>query len=358
MSLVDDATWKAKAGESEILYTELVKDGSPAFSIENDTSSVKRSLLINWDDLGDARLAFLGGPQIMGAAAAQFGPPAPGASSWISRHLPDAFRLFGDTQGRRYLYATKFSGSGYGMPVGSGNGIHDGSDTPIYRYAKIEVVYETLTYDIVSDDDMVSMGLTFNNNPDEATLARYVTKEINPGAEYLTLPAGGFKFVTTGTPPVQGGPGKIVPNFDLALTWHLVPLKAVGCSLLNPQLEDPPIDNCLGNVNSEDFPAVTASGNPGWPMGTLLMTGATIKPVRSTFGDRLYDLTYRFKFLKKGIQLLYYQGTQANLFHDAGYFEVTTTGTTNLVANNNDPGSGAVNIYPWADFNQLFRVPD
>src|SRR5262249_14850838 len=96
----------------------------------------------------------------------------------------------------------------------------------------------------------------------------------------------------------------------------------------------------------------------GFPIGSLLMTGATIKPVRSTSGDRLYDLTYRFKFLQQGIQFLYYQGNQAQTFADAGYYEVTTTGTTNIGTFANIPTvNQPVNIYPWADFNQLFRVP-
>lgn len=88
------------------------------------------------------------------------------------------------------------------------------------------------------------------------------------------------------------------------------------------------------------------------------MTGAEIKPVRSTSGDRLYNLIYRFKFLARGIQFLYYQGTAANGYADAGYFEVTNTGETNYISFESHPVEGfPVNIYPWADFNNLFRVP-
>src|SRR5262249_47194285 len=98
----------------------------------------------------------------------------------------------------------------------------------------------------------------------EATLARYVTFEPGPGAEYLTLPTGGFKFVGPlegGNPAsVQGGPGKIVPNYDLSLTWHLVPRAAVGSVLLNRGLQNPSIDLCLGNVNREPFPSSPAAG--------------------------------------------------------------------------------------------------
>jgi hypothetical protein len=352
--LLDDSTWSASVGEKQIPYTELVRDGSPTFSIENDGTTMTRQILVKWTDLGDARNAFLGWPEVHSQNA---------NSPWITRHTPDFMLNLLNSSNQPYLWATKLSGTGYGMPTDASQGIHDETkDTPIYRYAKLSVVYETLTYDVLSDSSMSNQGLVDSaGNPDESTLARYVTKEINPGAEYLTLPTGGFKFVgpTAGSPlapvPVQGGPGKIVPNYDLALTWHLVPITCVGSILLNPGLANPSIDLCLGNVNNKPFPAKLPGGLPGWPVGSLLMTGCTIKPVRSTYGDRLYDIIYRFKFLKQGIQFLYYQGTQPN-FTNAGYYEVTTTGATNIGTFNNVAANGPVNIYPWADFNQLFRV--
>jgi hypothetical protein len=350
MPALDEQAWTATVGAEQIPYTELVKDGSPSFSIENDGSTVTRTVLIRWQDLDLAKAAFLGYPTILAQSAS--------TGAWIARNTPDTFLLFSNNSGNPYLFATKLSGQGYGMPVDNIYGIHDpATDTPVYRYAKLEVEYETLTYDVLTDSQMINLGLVDGNgNPDESTLARYVTKEINPGAEYLTLPADGFKYVTANTPKLSYSPGKLVPNYDLSLTWHLVPIDAVGSILLNPNLQNPSIDLCLGNVNNKPFPAMLLGGNPGWPVGSLQMTGCTIKAVRSTSGDRLYDITYRFKFLKQGIQFLYYQGT-GPAFTNAGYFEVTTTGTTNIGIYNNVPANGPVNIYPWADFNTLFRVP-
>jgi hypothetical protein len=435
---IDEAAWSAVVGEEQVRYTELVKDGSPTFTIENDGSTLTRTVLVLWSDLDSAKNAFLGYPVIQNSDSGQ---------QWISRHVPHAAGIFLDSANQPYLYATRLSGRGYGMPSDASEGIHDAAtDFPIYRYAKLEVGYETLTYDVLSDQEMLDNGFVdANGNADEATLQRYITFEPNPGAEYLTLPVGGFKFVgplTGGMPtPVAGGPGKIAPNYDLSITWHLVPFDAVGSLLFNPSLQNPSIDQCLGNVNSKPFPsfvtntvsqllqyALVATGganynvgdlltiaagdtpatvrvtavsgggltgpvtlvspagrgsysaiphNPvavtggsgngctlncsfgvGFPIGSLLMTGASIKPVRSTFGDRLYTLTYRFKFLQSGIQFLYYQGTQPNSYRDAGYFEVTNTGVTNIGTFNNVPSTEQpVNIYPWADFNTLFRVP-
>jgi hypothetical protein len=434
---VDDQLWTATVGNG-ILYTELVKDGSPTFSIENDGSTLTRAILVLWEELDYAKNAFLGYPQIVGEG---------GNTLWLSRNVPDAATIFTNSANRPYLYATKVSGQGYGMPVGASAGIHD-EDTnfPIYRYAKLEVTYETLTYDILSDEQMFEKGFIDGlDNPDESTLARYVTVETHPGVEYLTLPQGGFSFVgpvVSGKPaPVPGGPGKITPNYDLTLTWHLVPREAVGSILYNPYLQNPPIDQCLGTVNSKPFPskpnakyqslqyanvvvggssynagdllvvvggtgfpgatvrvtAVDSSGavtglavvgrglytstasspNPlgggtgsgatanltfgaGFPVGSLLMVGCEIKPIRSTSGDRLYDLVYRFKFLPQGNQFLYYQGTSTNQYSDAGYFEVSTNGTSNIGGSNgfnNVSAQPPVNIYPWADHTALFRVP-
>lgn len=456
MPELDDSLWTATVGVEQILYTELVRDGSPTFNVENDATTLTRQILVLWDSLNTAKKAFLGYSTVQGQG---------GAQQWVSRNVPDASALFSNGSGGPYLYATKLSGQGYGMPPDAAtDGIHDpATDSPVYRYAKLEVMYETLTYDVLSDDQMVDNGWYFidqngNKQPDESTLARYVTFELHPGSEYLTLPQGGFRFVGPTIPgvdggppapsPVQGGPGKIVSNYDCSLTWHLVPRDCVGSLLINPGLKNPPIDQCLGCVNSLSFPnqengamlsvqyavpatagtgykvgdvlalttgtpnpatlrvtAVGAGGGiltvvplaPGldspalipvnpvvpitgrgsgsstagsgatfnvtwgggrWPVGAMLMTGAEIKPIRSTSGDRLYDLIYRFKFLSQGIQFLYYQGTSANNYADAGYFEVSTTGKTNYGAFNNTPAPGtSLNIYPWADFNNLFRVP-
>jgi len=101
--------------------------------------------------------------------------------------------------------------------------------------------------------------LTVGKLPDEATLARYVTVEVSPGMEYLTLPQGGFTFVATNHPPVPGTAGKLTPNYDLSLTWEQIPVAAIGTVLYNPSLQNPAIDNCLGCCNSAPFPPAPAA---------------------------------------------------------------------------------------------------
>ena len=47
---LDDDLWKATVGNG-IYYTELVRDGSPRFSIENDGTTLTRTVLVKWEDL-------------------------------------------------------------------------------------------------------------------------------------------------------------------------------------------------------------------------------------------------------------------------------------------------------------------
>lgn len=180
MPELDESRWTATVGEEEVAYTELVKDGSPTFNIENDGSTLTRQILVLWDDLNDAKNAFLGYPVVAGTG---------GVQRWVSRATPDYAGIFLNSKGHPYLFATKLSGQGYGMPPDADDGIHDQStDFPIYRYAKLEVTYETLTYDILSDQEMINRDFTDDdNNPDESTLARYVTIEFRPNVDYLAL---------------------------------------------------------------------------------------------------------------------------------------------------------------------------
>jgi hypothetical protein len=338
-----------------VYYTVDNSNGSPNWSFENDASSATLDIYIQYEDLNDGKLGFLGYPLV----------ETDEDSSYLSRNIPDWMADVTDSQGNVYLFATKMTAMGIGIPddvdeVGTHNEL---TDTPIYEAWKCQINYETLTYDILDDDEMEDAGYVDDyGNPDESYLVRYVTKVVGPSAEYLTLPTGGFSFVVPGfsgaAPVVQGGPGKIVCNFDLSLTWHMIPKSAVPSAVVNPDTENPAIDLSLGKVNDSLW--------NGFPTGTLLMVGAAIKPIRSTAGDRLYDLEYRFKFLNAqtpttpptfvGNEGVYYQGQAANGSTPAvapGYYEITTTGTTNLT--NQTPGQS---IYDFVDFDSLFSTYD
>jgi hypothetical protein len=606
-----DGPWPCSVGPGNTLYAGGYKAGLDdiRFNFENDNSTLDWPMYLFWglsaQYLDQAKRDILGYPLVTASLTGGY---------YLARATPMAALPFLQlTTGRPYLFATQMSGTGWGAPQ-NGQTYNPALCFPIYQYAKVSVHFEALTYDIFTDLEMVQLGLVDGNgNPDEATLARYVTKEVMPGMEYLTLPQGGFKFVNTGNQPVAGTAGKLTPNYDISLIWELVPQSCIGTVLYNSGLQNPPIDNCLGCCNNTPFPAVptatqealtaatvsaagngylvgdilfllggltgvaasvqvatvggagavatvaiiqggnytvnggipsppsnpvstattgagfgctltctftvvtgqqlmtayplesgtgyaigdtfvltggtftaAASGivvalgsgtgtgpvlaveitqrglyqsppaNPvstttsgagsglvlncefgnGIPPGQLLMTGASITPIRSSAGDRLYRLPYRFKYLPQGVQKLFYQGTAnfssgnsvtvtgitsatnptittasahgfvigntivlagndpgpngvfqvasvptgttftinapapaafvsggtaglSGAYQDAGYFEVTTNGFTNIGLNlyNSNPTKPPANIYPWADFNTLFRVP-
>jgi hypothetical protein len=346
----DPSEWTAYVDSPEglVYYTEDPSDGSPRFTFQNDGSSAERDIFIQYDDLNDAKAGFLGYPTIVTA----------GGQNFISRAIPDYLLNVVNSDGDPYLFATTMSAKGWGTnddveEVGQHN---PDTDTPYYEIAKLVVNYETLTYDIVSDQDMIDNGAVDTyGNPDEALLVRYVTFRPAPGAEYLTLPNSGYYYVTgtAGGVPITGGPGKIQCSYDFSITWHSIPKLAVPSLTLNPNGTGA-IDLCLGCVNDATFAdQKTAS---------LLLTGALLTPVRSAAGDRTYDIEYHFKFISAtnpsgtvvGNQGVYFQGQAAAGSQSAiaaGYYEVSTSGTSNLTAQAKD-----VNIYNYGDFNSLFRL--
>jgi hypothetical protein len=611
---LDETLWTSVVGPGNTLYTIGYKAGQDdiRFNFENDNSYVDVPMYVLWGNsaqaLDQAKRDILGYPFVNVGLS---------GGLYVSRVTPMTILAFLQlSTGLPYLFAVQLSGTGWGVPD---DGIVKNTTLsfPIYKQTKCNAHFESLTYDIFTDTQMVLLGaVDANGNPDEATLLRYVTKEVMPGMEYLTLPQGSFRFVATpggaNAPVVAGTAGKLTPNYDLSLIWEMVPQSCIGSVLYNPALQNPPIDNCLGCVNNAAFPPVVGAGNKqvatasptagginynvgdmltlvgglgippatllidsvsgigavtstliinpgnyvnngsipspptnpvatvtngvgigctinctfgnvvqqqlmtafpaaagtgytlgdvltlsggtgtaaatarviglssatgtgpvlalqiltrgayqtpptnpvsttggtgsgctltcefgnGIPPGQLLMTSASITPIRSSAGDRLFRLAYRFKYLPQGVQMLYYQGglapgatisvsTVANtanplvttssahgftvgdsvLFagtgtaldggtftvatipstttftvtlssapgagtggtvaallpnpQSSGYFEVTTNGFTNIGLGlyNNNPTSPPVNIYPWAAFANLFRVP-
>ncbi len=256
-----DPIWTATVGPGGTIYTVQYKAGNDdlQFNFENDNSSIDLPIYLLWgtnaQNLNQAKLDILGYPLVVAGAA---------GGQYISRITPMTALPFTQlSNGRPYLFAVSMSGTGWGVPPG-GIVKNPTLNFPIYYQTKARVHFETLTYDILTDAQMIAFGLVdANGNPDEATLARYVTREMSPGTEYLTLPQGGFQFVNTGTSPVAGTAGKLTPNYDISLTWELVPQSCVGTVLYNPGLTNPPIDNCLGHVNNAGFPPVPFTGQQG-----------------------------------------------------------------------------------------------
>lgn len=154
-----------------------------------------------------------------------------------------------------------------------------------YDYARITIGYEAVTYDLVSDADM---GVET-----EYACKRFVTIFRQPTAEFLTLPQGAFKWVemdafgkpllqvSNGLPcglPVVGSNGKIIAAQEVVVIHHKVPgiPKALNTH--------------IGTVNKDSWPALRAE------RGQLLLANVELKPYRWLENQRLYDITFKFKF--------------------------------------------------------------
>ena len=205
----------------------------------------------------------------------------------------------------------------------------------------------------------------------------------NPQQKYQTIPIGSFVFATS-NPTLStlypGSPGRVELEGDFSLIWHRVPKYAIPWKYLNPYVAStvggnpyiPAIDQCLGAVNVSAF--------AGCKKGTLLLTAAIFKPIRSPIGMRLWDIEYRFKYFAaqsansltnggtSGYQyghnlVLYYGDGKGNIPSPTGYYEILAglPGVVNLsnylVADGTTAAQDYQNLYNYRDFAPLFRVP-
>lgn len=394
---------------------------SPRLRIEPDGSSATRIIDVDWAEVEAVSTAILGFPVVMG-----------GSTCWISRNTPIFLPWFRPSDERPYLFASKITdiqGIGLGSPIGTAQysgdiGVPDGSDSGVsplgaYEKARITIQYSTFPYDIFSDKQMekgvagvLGSGVAGgpitdrNGNPDESWLARYVTKIVRPQAEMLTLNQGVMRYVQPGpvvdpvtgatlpsrvqvvppNSPVERGVSKLLGSCNVEFTWHQIPENGVPCSMINPLLASNPgsgwIERCLGRVNIHTLYS--------WRPGTLLLLGVELKPYRSPFGDRLFDIRYMLKYFEPqpGIGHNYiFRALPFSAGPTPGWLEVTTTGSSNILlipdngfpldaytwglrnslANNapptQQPGTGSgtapevppISVYDWAPFRNLFR---
>lgn len=281
---LDETLWTSTVGPGSTLYTIGYKAGQDdiRFNFENDNSYADVPLYVLWGKnaqaLDQAKRDILGYPIVLIGT---------GGGQYVSRVTPMTLLAFLQlSTGRPYMFAVQLSGTGWGVPD-DGVVKNTSLSFPIYKQTKCQAHFESLTYDIFTDQQMVLLGaVDANGNPDEATLLRYVTKEVVPGMEYLTLPQGSFRFVATpggaNAPVVAGTAGKLVPNYDISLTWELVPQQCIGSVLYNPGLQEPPLDLCLGSVNNAPFPPAVGAGNQ-----QVTFASATVAGINYNVGDLL-----------------------------------------------------------------------
>lgn len=436
------AKWSLRPNTS---FTEVIpKDGmgiSPIERLENDASSVIRVFDVDYLTRYRAAQDFLGyaliGTQSNGSHyLSRFTPmpyvqfpiggssPEDGAIQWsynpgftrIGQPFLHAVRVsriepFGIPDSSDPNFPNPLAQAATGIQLNPGIKMIDGLDPPaaVFKKARMTVEFESLTYDIMTDDEMVAYGAVSptGNYPDESYLLRYVTPLSHPSAKYITLPNQFFKYVQIPPNPkpipIESSPGKILPEYDLSYTWHQVPAEAVPSVTVNPNLlnnvccqsqdangnnigspfsypskntcpsgsivttgceqgQVAAIDYLLGKVNNAVFPPQLTKGTvpnslaynrPQYPPGRLLLVAADIKRIRSPFGIRIYDIEYRFQlvFNVGGHNYVLARSNPTINSSPIVYVEVTTDGSTHALQ---DTGT---HIYDSGDFTMLFRPP-
>lgn len=292
----------------------------------------------------------LGYPEIKTTAA---------GNKYISRNIPHYInrfqRLGGTSQTKFFLYATKcdLKGKAPTTPVSV-----LGNASPEYKHYTFEVTYETLPYDILPDSEMVQSAPPGDTVgvPDESFWDRYVSKVARPAGEFITIPNGRLQYVSGSSHIVNQGVGKLLSFCNLQITWHQIPERGVPSVFVNPALSSASvIENTIGKVNYAGF--------NGYATGTLLLLGVNMMPYRSPFGDRIYDITYMFKYFRPtsgaGHNFLLRTTDSAGVkITPAVWTEVTTNGTTRLTAGNYSTSDVGYTIYDAADFGDLFKAPN
>lgn len=267
-----------------IEYNE--RPGSPQESFSGDIFRAKRTFDVSWPDRWFFIKFMLGNAFL-----------SPNGKD-IKRVLPHRYFASGAGQlipTRPFMIATALEGvEGLGMQSGV---LIDGanlSDTG-YHVARIGIVYESVTYNVVED---AALG-AFN----ESCLKRFITVFKQPTAEFLTLPQGAYKWVEMDPdrptmvlydrgelarqPPryipcglrVVGSNGKIVAAQEVIMVHHRVP----GIPLA--------ANTHIGCVNKYDWTELRVK------RGQLLLSNIEVKPYKWLTGKRLFDITFKFKFL-------------------------------------------------------------
>ncbi len=318
-------------GLFQVPFNEFVDMAAPGASpVEAFQVGLPRSTRIFNNIPGNQRQGFLrdklGYPEIL---IATNGIPIASGKPYLSRKLPDKCNdwiVFNTTVSNSFLWATdclEMRGVGGGLagagwpPGRAGNyGQNVPNDGAAYPFVQCTIQYTAPMWDYVSDAEMLTAlningvhgpSVDASGNPDESTWVRYCTKLAAPKSQYLQLkfqgnnPLGYAAGDNIGK-ALLATPGKIISTMDVCVIWQEVPSRAVPMMLYNPDLlqgnnfvnagSKGAIDVMVGDVNHNTF--------NGFDAGTLLLLAATIRPRRSQFGYRVFDIEYRFEYNPHG----------------------------------------------------------
>lgn len=229
----------------------------------------------------------------------------------LSRLLPDD--LYGRHPDFPEIVATKVESiRGIGKPEEITDDMDpDYNAMPYYPFARVEVFYEHLPFELKDDEDTTS------------ELERYV---IPPGlsesgidSDYTTLPGGFLHYIReTGTTsphlkPIPQNVGFITPTQQRIIRWVNLPKEAWGPGTTLHQRafegdgDDVPF---VGTVNKEE---IIITGDSGYPMGTMLLEAVKERLYRSPLGiGWRWDLDFHFRYRPMGWNWLrFFEGDAA-----------------------------------------------
>lgn len=350
-------------------------EGSPTFSYSSGASRAERTFRVPWAKKDAFVRGMLGFPRIKNTK-----PGQPDNIAYVSRALPQPFPGVKDPNGdEEWLYATavtRLEGAG---PLGT----LDDSGVTEYEYAIVTVQYESLTYKLMTDEELdeAALGPGF---PDESYLLRYVTRVTKPSAEYVTLPRGAMRWYlpedpdyvagaaadraasragaarTAKMPSVDFANARLVPSTEIVYTWHQVPFI--------PKAIEAGTKTYVGCVNKNAF----GDQHRNYAPGTLLLLSAELKPYRTGAGAFVHDIAYRVKYFEPEPGRGHNYFLRYDLKRGTLAYTKLTSGIDNdevKVSNPSAAGAGPYtreyppgaapdvsrSLYPYVDFDDLFR---
>ena len=281
-----------------IFFTWQTPDvGGPEIQLANDASRVTAAVQIQYEDIDEFCKDAIGFSRVITVTVGD--PPV--NVRIHARQVPLVYPDITDEDGNPYLYAQSIARvEGIG-PLGA----DPITRAPRYNLARVWITFASLNYKIFEDFDAPMLdedSPTLGNFPDEATLARYVSRASDPFDRAISLPTGFVSMVpvtganpdyrATGTntfvpyaanepgPPVIEGAGLLQPGLDVVRTHHLIPEVPLNTIL-----------RTVGKVNSVTF--------DGFPPETLVCLAPRIRSYISPLGKIVFDVSYRFRLHSK-----------------------------------------------------------
>jgi hypothetical protein len=240
-----------------------------------------------------------------------------------------------------------------------------------YAFARITVHYDFPSYDVLADTTQFQGSTSDGTGPPSGSgsggggavydpthfaaneFYRFVTTELKPAAEYLSVPqsngVGCLQWTNDpGPPPVdnpaqdvshigvpfKGNVGQIIGNIDFKWTWHQIPFECLPMSV---------ILDTLGRANSDQF------GN--LPPGSLLLLAVDLKRQNSPYGLRTWDIQYTARYNPRLHNRFYdfITGRWCEASKDGTYYD-PASGLTG-----SPPPNGKL-LYDYRPFWKLFNV--